>query len=236
MNRIKAGPGRIERTVRALVLGLMAAAAWPAVPARTQPAEFTRYYQGLPGSGTLFLKFCAIGASVWCEERRAIAYGQVCDPWLAHGMGTGKSGTVQGGIPGWPMRYAGWRCETVAKDADPPYGTAGPAEPPPRPPLPGEPFYPGSHGGRCRDHKEKGCAVWVDAAGVELGFCAYHHADGSCPNWHLTAAGSQEDRRRIASLPDCPPGFSLREVINQRLSCKIPQGQLWNKKIDGFAN
>ena len=221
---------------RALAGTLAAVAVYLTPAAQAQPTDFIQQYQDLPNAGTLFLKFCIIGSSLFCTERRAVAYGQVCDPWLAHDMGTGTSGDVQGGLPPWPMHYAGWRCETTAKVSDLPRGTSGPPEPPARPLLPGEPFYPGDQGGKCAKMLEKKCAVWVSDTGVPLAYCNYHEANGSCPNWTMTPAGVDEGKRRDAALPECPAGLSIGQILAAGLSCKIPSSQIELKPVGGFAN
>ena len=221
--------------MKSFILGLAAVISLD-LAAQAQPADFIQHYQALPNAGTLFLKFCPFGISAFCTERRAIAYGQVCNPRLAHGIGTGESGDVMGGLPTWPMRYAGWRCESATKASELPSGDAGLAVPPPLLSLPSEPFHSGKQGGECEDDMEKGCVVWVNKQGVHLGYCLFGHADGPCSSWYLTAAGVEETHRRSAALPECPADMSFRDLLGQSSSCKISENKLKTKQIGGFAD
>ena len=219
--------------MKAIARSLIAAALLLAPAARAQPADFVRQFQELPNAGALYLKFCVGGSTLLCEERRAIAYGQVCDPGLAHDMGTGQSGDVVGGLPGWPRHYAGWRCDTAASAADLPHGTSGGAEPPS---LPGEPVSSGDEGRACQNWHEKQCDLWVSDSGVPLGFCPLHGVDGSCQSWSLSPAGAAEMKRRVGTLPDCPAGMSFGQILAAHLACHIPASQIEVKPVGGFAN
>lgn len=203
--------------------------------ANAQPSRLSPYFHDRPHGEILFLKFCAFGfvKSKICTERRAIAYGQVCNPWLARSMGTGASGNVEKGIPGWPMRYAGWRCETNTPPSLLAHGTEGDADPPLQP---GEPYYRGDVGGMCKNIDDKRCAVLINDTGITMARCAYHHADGFCPSWKYTQEGYWDMKRRTNDRPKCPNNLSIEQLIASGQSCNIPGNEIQIKNIGGFAN
>ena len=80
--------------------------------ALAQPAEVWQYHERL-GGGALYLQFCLAGTYP-CVEKKAIAYGQVCDSGLAELIGTGKSGGYEGIVPP-AFSYTGFRCSKDGK-------------------------------------------------------------------------------------------------------------------------
>jgi hypothetical protein len=72
-----------------------------------QPPEVLAFHQSM-GGGDLLLSFCLIGEHI-CVERRAVAFGQVCDSSLAKSIGSGESGDYVGIVP-FGFSYAGFRC------------------------------------------------------------------------------------------------------------------------------
>jgi hypothetical protein len=87
----------------AAILGLLALAG----VALAQPAEVLQYHERL-GGGDLYIQFCFAGTYP-CVERRAIAWGQVCDSTLANEIGSGSSGQYEGTVPP-GFTYTAFRC------------------------------------------------------------------------------------------------------------------------------
>lgn len=80
------------------------------------PTAFLQQFAGMPATGSLFLRYCLVSRYI-CVERHAEAWGQVCDPYLAHLMGVSHEafyrGEIEGDVDGVALpgfRYAGWRC------------------------------------------------------------------------------------------------------------------------------
>lgn len=89
----------------------VAIALFPTI-AIAQPAEVLQYHERL-GGGELYIQFCFAGTYP-CVERKAIAFGQVCDSNLASEIGTGHSGEYEGTVlPG--FTYTGFRCGISAE-------------------------------------------------------------------------------------------------------------------------
>lgn len=45
-----------------------------------------------------------------CEERQAVASGEVCDDWIGNALGKRYTGELVGGEPDPGYEFAGWRC------------------------------------------------------------------------------------------------------------------------------
>lgn len=80
--------------------------------AMAQPAEVWQFHEKM-GGGDLYLQFCLAGTYP-CVERKAIAFGQVCDSSLAEIMGNRESGDIDGIVPP-GFSYTGFRCGANAK-------------------------------------------------------------------------------------------------------------------------
>lgn len=90
----------------------VSAVALSPLAAHAQPAEVWKYHQQL-GGGDLYLEFCFAG--YWpCVDHKAIAFGQVCDSYLAESVGMGESGDYEGIVPP-GFSYVGFRCGEGAR-------------------------------------------------------------------------------------------------------------------------
>jgi hypothetical protein len=79
----------------------------------------------LPNAGALFIRYCSPAGKA-CVTRRAICYGQCCDPFEADDMGYVCYGDIEGSVPR-GYKYVGWFCQMYNPSDKPAYGAKGDA-------------------------------------------------------------------------------------------------------------